>query len=289
LRLLQDQLGQDKINYLSQVTNLALFHHVSALTALYPQVVKEYVDFAPTLPIVIDGRYASAFFSTFTLMSYVGVNWKKFFYDWVVANEDTITRATSVRESDTVLKDMLYASVIRQDDRENPVCVAQLLATPDSRENINTASVGMFYDTYNKLLLIMIPQALPKLLNRPGQLPMTQTRLKDILDRHPAALTTKEVLQSGILSRITRYIGAAVEVQDVVVLHAEQWLGKTTIAPATPVLPPTPVQTPKNIETTNIETTSVETAITETTPVVKETVIDAPSANPNDYEFRVKD
>lgn len=262
LQLLQDALGQEKINYLGRVTNLALFHHVPALRALYPEVVKEYQAFEASLPIPIDSRYVSAFFSTFTLMSYLGVDWKKFFYDWCVANEDTIVRSASIRESDSILREMMGTYVIKQSDRDNLMCVAQLLATPDTREDVNTAGVGMYYDRQNKLLLINITQAIPRLLSRQGQLTMTPTRLKDILDRHSAALTTKEVLQSGILDKIARYMGTDVGAQHVVVLHADQWLGSATVTPIT--------------------ADAQDQATKEATP-------DAPSANPSDYDFNAKD
>lgn len=265
LQLLQDTLGQEKISFLGRTTNLALFHHVPALRAAYSGVVKEYQAFAPSLPIPIDSRYVSAFFSTFTLMQYLGVDWKKFFYDWVVANEDLIVRSTSIRESDSVLREMLSANVIKQSERDNPMCVAQLLAVPDTREDINTAGVGMYYDRQNKLLLINITQAIPRLLNRqPGLPPMTSTRLKDILDRHSAALSTKEILQSGILEKINRYMGNDITPQHVVVLRADQWLGGVTAVPD--------------------ETTAAAPA-----EVEKEAKTDAPSSNPSDYDFSAKD
>jgi hypothetical protein len=264
LQLLQDALGQEKINYLGRTANLALFHHVPALMARYPEIVKEYRAFAPSLPIPIDSRYVSAFFSTFTLMDYLGVDWKKFFRDWVIANEDLIVRSTSIRESDSVLRDMLSNSVIKQSDKENLMCVAQLLAMPDTCEDINTAGVNMYYDRQNKLLLINIAQTIPRLLNRSGQPAMTQTRLKDILDRHSAALSTKEILQSGILSKINRYMGNDVSAQHVVVLRADQWLGTpATVSNVVPIA--TPAEEPK------------------------ETKSDAPSSNPSDYGFEAKD
>jgi hypothetical protein len=122
----------------------------------------------------------------------------------------------------------------------------------------------MYYDRQNKLLLINISQAIPRLLNRAGQLPMTSTRLKDILDRHAAALTTKEILQSGILSKVDRYMGHDISAQHVVVLHADQWLGSSATAPNMP-LAVVPTEEPK------------------------EAIPDAPSSNPSDYGFEVKD
>jgi energy-coupling factor transporter ATP-binding protein EcfA2 len=269
LQLLQDQLGQEKINQLSRVSNLALFHHVPGILACMPTILREYNAFAPSLPIPIDGRYVTAFFSTFALMQYLGVDWKKFFYDWVTANEDTIVRSSTVRESDTVLRDMLYAYVIKQSERDNLVCVAQLLSTPDTRENINTASVGMYYDRQQKLLLINIQQALPRVLNQKGQIPMTSTRLKDILDRHASALTTREILQSGIISKAERFLGTGMQVQGIVVLRADEWLGTATVTPMTD--------------------TQKSQAQAAPEPEKKEAENNATSANPSDYEFTAKD
>jgi hypothetical protein len=196
-------------------------------------------------------------------MAHLEVDWKKFFHDWCVANEDVIVRSTSIRESDSILRDMLGAYVIRQSERDNLMCVAQLLAVPDTREDINTAGVGMYYDRQNKLLLINISQAIPRLLSRQGQVTMTPTRLKDILDRHSAALSTKEVLQSGILSKIGRYMGTDIGAQHVVVLHADQWLGTATVTPIT--------------------------AYAQQDKTTKEATADAPSSNPSDYDFNAKD
>jgi hypothetical protein len=277
LNLIRQRLGQPKIDQLSRITNLALYHHIPAILARYPEVVKSYEIFAPSLPIAIDSRYVSAFFSVFTLMDYLGIDWKTFFYNWIISNEDLIVRSSSIRESDSVLRDMLYANVIRQKERDNPACVAQLLASPDNREEINTAAVGMYYDQSHKLLLILIAQALPRLLYRPGMLPMTTTRLKDILDRHSAALSTKEILDSGILNKIDRFMGVGIKVQDVVVLHANQWLARekpSKLVPEITTTATTPEQPVQNKEE------------------VKEATNDDPSGdpqNPANHDFDAAD
>jgi hypothetical protein len=45
-----------------------------------------------------------------------------------------------------------------------------------------------------------------------------------VLSRHRLALTTSEVQHSNILARATPYLGAGIQPEDVVVVHADPWL-----------------------------------------------------------------
>ena len=280
-QLIHDALGPAKIQFLNRNCNLALFSHVPALMANYDSVLAAYRSYEHTLPLRVDSRYSSAFYAVFTLMEYLGVDWKAFFHDWVQANEDGITRSTGIRESDSILRDMLYATVIHQSDRDNNVCVAMLLANADTREDINTSSVGMYYDRSTDLLLILITQAI-RLINRPGRAPMSVSRLKDILDRHSSALTTKEVVASGILNKVDRFLGIGVRVHDVVVLRTSEVLGQST-----PV--PTSASVTYTVKTPAAATDAVAEAPAGPPQAAKEATNDARNNDPGFYKFETYD
>lgn len=280
-----DRIGEDRVRQLGHQTYRALLPHIPALRALYPGIKRRYAEVESSMPISVPERYVSAFYNTFTLMEFLGVDWVTFFRNWVTANQDLIKRAASTNESEAILRDMMNASVIKVADRDNPMCVAQLLANPDTRDLVNSASVGVYYDSGMRLLLINVVQAVQRLLNRPGQMPITAIRLKDILDRHATTLTTSEVLKCGIIGKSLRHLGSGAQTHDVVVIKADPWLGTPQ---AQPVVVPPPVQAPVPSTpqvATVIAAVNAPDVIEVPPPTTVAEIIDAPRINPDTFNY----
>jgi hypothetical protein len=265
MQRIKARLPEDRFYQLTRATSIAAFSIVPELVEIYPRIVEEYTGkFSKSLALDPDMRYTSAFFSVFTLMEYLGIDWKNFYREWISANEDSIVRSATVRESDSVLKEILFANVIRDQDSENPISLALMLANSNKHEDINKSSTGVYYDRQTKLLVVLVTQAVSRLLNRSGSSTglITPTRLKDILDRHSASLTSKEIVESGVLDKLMPYMGAGIKPQDVVALHAEAWIGRST---------PVAGQSTPKLE------------------VVSEEAKNVPTANPSDYDFGAQD
>jgi hypothetical protein len=201
-----------------------MYPHALELAQLEDEMRRNFHIIQAELPFKIAWRLASSLFSVLALMKYIGVDWKQFLIDYVKQNEDLIVRAASVSESETYLNAMLYHAILQQHDLP-PISIAQLLVSPEKRPEINVSSCGVYFDEQSKLILFLLDQAVPKLLPNHLKYPgLSSSRVKEMIDRHPAALSPSEIMSSSILRKVGPYLGAGIRVQDVTVLHADAWL-----------------------------------------------------------------
>jgi len=219
------EFGQTRIEEMAHEVTTAMFPHAITLAQYEKEIRREAHELQATLPFTVEWRYASSLFSAAAVMKLLGLDWKTFFRKYIISNESTILRATTISESESYLGSMLYNPVIYQRETNINVSVANLLVSPEKRAEINTSACGIYFDEEKELLLMLLDQAVPRLL--PSQLKtygMSGSRLRDTLERHRAALSPKEVQQSNILRKVGPYLGAGIKLQDVVVFRAKEWL-----------------------------------------------------------------
>ena len=218
------EIGEETIERVRKGLNLGMYPHVLELVQLEKEMRKNFHIIQTELPFQIVWRLASSLFSVLALMKYIGVDWKQFLIDYVKQNEDIISRAASVSESETYLNAMFYHATLQQHDLP-PISIAQLLVSPEKRPEINASSCGVYFDESSKLILLLLDQAVPKLLPSHLKYPgLASSRVKEMIDRHSAALSPSEITASGILRKVGPFLGAGIRVQDVTVLHADSWL-----------------------------------------------------------------
>jgi len=225
ITVILDEFGEDRIAEMGRQIATAMYPHAQVLAQYEKEIRKEFRDLQATLPFTVEWRFASSLFSALAVMKFLGLDWKSFFKSYVVSNESIIQRATTISESETYLNAMLYNPVIFQRDDNINVAVSQLLISPEKRAEINSSACGVFFDEEKELLLLLLDQAVPRLLpNHLKTRGMAGSRLKDTLERHNAALTPKEVQATNILRKVGPYLGAGIKLQDVVVFRADRWL-----------------------------------------------------------------
>ena len=223
--ILNQHYGQTGVHNLASRVATAMYPVIPELVQHYHKIENEFINLQNLLPFKVPNRYASSLFFSLSLMRFMGEDWQGFFRDFILQNETTINRATTVTESESYLNAMLFNPSIQSYGSEYPVSVAKLLAIPDRRTEINLCGCGMFFDAENKLLLILIEQALAKLMPTTYKIRnITGNRLKDALERHKMAAEASLIKSSGILRKITPFLGANIAAKDVVVLHADPWL-----------------------------------------------------------------
>jgi hypothetical protein len=222
--VIQQEIGPDKLHMLRQGVNLGMYPHAAELARIEQDIISNFQEIQSELPFKVEWRLASSLFSSLAVMQYIGLDWKKFFKEYVKTNEAMITNATTVSESETYLNSMLRHAALHQRDLP-PVSVSQLLNSPERRPEINTSSCGIYFDESTQLLLLLLDQAIPRLLpNHLKYQGFSTIRMKETLDRHRAALTPQEILKSGILRRVGPHLGAGIRLQDVVVLRAKTFI-----------------------------------------------------------------
>lgn len=204
--------------------NLGMYLHAPALAALELKMKDSYDELKALVPVKLNWRLSSSFFAVLALMEHIGVDWRAFFRDYVMAHEHEIDQAATMSESETYLNAMMYNATLPQQDRP-PASIAQLMISPERRNEINIASCGVYFDANLKMVLFLLDQAVPKLLPTHMKYSgLSGSRMKEILDRHPAALNPNAIKQSGILRKVGSFLGAGIRLHDVTVLHADAWL-----------------------------------------------------------------
>jgi hypothetical protein len=130
---------------------------------------------------------------------------------------------------------MLYNPVIEiagdgKDQLKRLASIAQLLGNPAMRSHINTSSCGIYFEERSNLLLVLLDQALVRLLppmyKNKGT--MKSPQLRQILMRNAFALTHDEILTSGVLERSTHFLGKNVKAHDIAVFRADDWVTTQT-------------------------------------------------------------
>lgn len=223
-----DEFGEARIEEMGREIATAMYPHALTLAQHEKDIRHEFRELQTSLPFTVEWRFASSLYSALAVMKFLDIedlDWKTFFREYVISNESTILRATTISESESYLNAMLYNPVIFQREDNINVAVAQLLISPEKRAEINTAACGVYFDEEKELLLMLLDQAVPRLLpNHLKTRGMSGSRLKDTLERHRAALPQKEVQRSNILRKVGPYLGAGIKLQDVVVFRAQEWL-----------------------------------------------------------------
>jgi energy-coupling factor transporter ATP-binding protein EcfA2 len=265
INIVEKVFGKEYAWKLAQDLALGLYPHIPAILQAYEDITLEFPNFKTYTGVVMEYRYASSLFPVLAIMKYLKKDWVGFLKNYVEDNADNISRAANITESETLVSAMMHNPVVvvpsdNKDDRQiRRASIAQLLSNPALRERINTASCGIYFDEEKNLLLVLLDQALTELLpglyTRQG---MKSQQLRQSLMRSNIALTTEEMLESGIIPRSYIVLGHGVKPHNVVVLKAKSWMqdnGKVSTIPQ----PPTKgVITNDGDERTDVEKTQEE-------------------------------
>ena len=265
INVVERTFGKEYAWELAQDLALGLYPHIPAILQAYEDITLEFPNFKTYTGVVMEYRYASSLFPVLAIMKYLGKDWVEFLRNYVSDNADNISRAATITESETLVSAMMHNPVVvvpsdNKDDRQvRKASIAQLLSNPALRERINTASCGIYFDEEQNLLLVLLDQALTELLpglyTRQG---MKSQQLRQSLMRSNIALTTEEMLESGIIPRSYIVLGHGVKPHNVVVLKAKSWMRDDGRASTIPKPPTKGVITDDGDERTDVEKTQEE-------------------------------
>lgn len=222
---------QDDLYKLRLAVNFGMYQHVPDIRARYEKIRHQYTEINSQLPVKVEFRFMSAFFPLFAVMDAIDVDYIAFFSDYVRNNEILIRRNTGISESDGFMSKILHFSGIAlQDfkDTQKKHTLAEVLVNRAWRLELNNTGVGVFYDESSHLMLFNLEQVITNLLssysrNSTG---ITAMGLRNMLERHKAALTPQEIASSGIMRRAAMHMGAGLRLSDVVVFHGQHWLNE---------------------------------------------------------------
>ena len=240
----------ERLKKMIQDLNIGMYSFALDLAKLEEKFLDELPAIQKELKVQLEWRLASNLAAPISIMRLLGRDWQGFLKNYVEKNEHEITRIGSVSETEQALSNILYAPIESTEPREPNTFIAQLLVNPEQRPMINAANRGVFFDEDTSRLLVQVDlgvSMIPQHLRRN----MTGQRLKSVLDRHPAALNPRQILNSGIIKKAVPFLGAGVRLQDVAVIDVTRWLENPTpvvVAPPTPATPATPTPEGKEEE-----------------------------------------
>lgn len=231
--IIHAKYGEDFVPDVASRLAVGMYRHVPAIMESYEKIEKDYANFSTYLGFKLEYRYASGLFGMLAVLDVIGVDWKQFLCEFVTSNMETIEQATQYSEAESALTAMMHNPVIRIPSGEKDIpflyrSIAQLMANPGQRHYINESSVGIFLDEERQLLLVLLNQAIVRLL--PFSANMKANQLRQTLMRGNNALTEQRIKDSQILENSTQYLGKGIKSQDVVVFEAGMWLrGETSM------------------------------------------------------------
>lgn len=204
--VLLNEFGADGIEKLKQDLSLGLLPKIAQLQRLFDEVEAEYSK-PGTRPSYIDTRTFETLFPTITVMKLLGKDYPQFVSDFCLANQESF--AISAAHTDSMdLFNWLSQSpmLVHRDDGGNKdkASLLQMLATPDTRADINRCGSGLYWDEDSKLLVVSWTTAIQTVLSghtRYGR-ETNVHNLRELANRAPHAIKADELENSPALARL---------------------------------------------------------------------------------------
>ena len=223
---IEREMGLEKIKEMARDIAVGMYPHVPKLKEYAKEIQHEFAEFQSELKVKVEYRYVSGLYSVFAVMKLIGLDWKEFFKEYVIRNERVFTAVNSSSESENLWKAMLSNPKVVDTETKAVAPILPLLRDSMQWDMINSSATGVYYDESTQLLLVLAEQALTRLVPESYRriTVTTAQRLKEILNRHPAALTPAQVEESDVIKHLEKHMGCGIEWQDVVVIRANNWL-----------------------------------------------------------------
>lgn len=228
-----ERFSPEKINALRKAVNFGMLQHIPKIRAFYEELRGQYKNINDQLPYPVEFRFMSAFFPLFAVMKALDLDYINFFRAYVTQNEVSIKRNTSISESETYISRILHSNVIKLSNYKETnklYSLANILVNRSHRYELNDAGVGVYFDEPSHLMLFNLEPVISTILqshirNSTG---ITALGLRNILERHKAALPPQQIAQTGILRKAATHMGAGLRLSDIVVFDCKYWLNEHT-------------------------------------------------------------
>lgn len=207
VNVITNALGEDGVRQLRDDLSLVLLPHVAAIQQCYREIEAEFGQ-PGNKPASVETRFFEALYPSMALMKFLGRDYKAFGTQFCEANKDSITQGSTHTDSQALFDWILYSPQLKMrvgDNRDrNDASVLQLLATPETRNEINFSGSGLYYDEHAQLLIVNWTQAVQKVLvAHPRYSKETNIHnLRELANRAPNAMKPPDLESSGALNRL---------------------------------------------------------------------------------------
>lgn len=204
--VLLNEFGIDGIERLKQDLSIGLLPKISQLQHLFDEVEEEYSK-PGSRPTYIDTRTFETLFPTVTIMKLLKKDYHQFIDDFCLANQETFAISASHTDSMELFNWLSQSPMlIHRDDNNNKdrASLLQLLATTDTRAEINRCGSGLYWDEESKILVVSWTTAIQTVLSghtRYGK-ETNVPNMRELANRAPHALRSDELESSTALARL---------------------------------------------------------------------------------------
>lgn len=214
VQILLQQFGDAYIEQLRHDLSIALLPHTAHLQRLYSEIEVEFSQ-PGARPEAIDSRIFEGLYQAMSVMKLIGMDYRQFALDFCDANKEVLTVAAGQTDTMDVFDWTTQTACIltRGSDHDQDrrfASVLQMLASPETRREINISGTGLFYDEPTQLLVVNWTMAIQRVLNQHAKYGKETNvfNLRELANRAPHAIKAAELDASGALSRL-RPVGLA--------------------------------------------------------------------------------
>lgn len=207
LNILTNTFGLDRLKELKNELSVALIPHIAKIQKAYDDIELEYGR-PGSKPVTVETRFFEALYPTLAIMKFLGRDYQAFAKAFCEANTESIVQGSTHTDSQSLFENILYSPRLKmrtgeQRDR-NDASVHQLLATPETRQEINFSGAGVYYDEHGQILIvnwIQAPQGV--LAGHPRWSRETNVyNLRELANRATNAVKPTDLEKSGALQRL---------------------------------------------------------------------------------------
>ena len=212
-QILIQEFGVQGLEQLKQDLAIALLPYAATLQTMYREIE---IEFGQGAKRMLDQRYFEGLYPALTMMKFLGQDYRKFLDEWTEANKDAFKFGATHTDSMELFHyictspRLLVRSADNNHDR-NYVQLVDLLATPETRAQINQTNAGLYFDEVQQILVVSWSAAVQVVLSHHPRYSRESNlfNLRDMANRAPNAVPPEELIATGVLARLkSQGIGA---------------------------------------------------------------------------------
>ena len=223
------EFGSDFIGKIKRDLDVALFPHIANIQKLYTEIDRQYST-AASRPIGVETRYLEGLLPAMSIMKLTGRDHHKFLVDFCDAYRETMTLNKTHSESGELFNTLVQSPqlVVRDPNTKelNHHSFLQLLASEANKKIINSLGSGLYYDQAQGLLVVNWTQALQTVLSKTTKY-RNETNvysIRELANRHPKALKSEELMQSGAILRLRKCGVPAMTPHSLSAFRVDDWI-----------------------------------------------------------------
>lgn len=207
IQILKSEYGVNYLTQLRQDMVIALLPHAAELQRAYG-VIEAHYGKAGSIPSGVDSRVFEALYPALSILKLMGEDYQAYADEFCEANAEMLAVTAGHTDSMALFNwicqsPKLKVRVGEHGDR-NDATLLQMLAMPETRDDINSSGSGLYYDDLTETLVVNWTTAIQTVLSSNSRYSRETNvyNLRDLANRAPHALKPDELENSDALRRL---------------------------------------------------------------------------------------